>query len=466
VVNPTRLEQPVDALRARGIEFSYAPGYQRLVETVDERLIADACAIAGDADAVVVFAGLTEMAESEAFDRPHMRLPANQNALIGRLATLHQPVIVVLFGGSPVEMPWAEQVQAILNMYLPGQAGGAAVVDLLLGDANPGGKLAETYPLHYEDVASAKWFPGEESRVEYRESIFVGYRYFDTAQQAVRFPFGHGLSYTRFSHTGLELSAPRLSANETLQVHLTVTNVGERVGAEVVQVYIRPANPTTFKAEHELKAFQKLTLQPGESQRISFTLDSGAFAHYDVARHAWTVESGGSYEIEVGASSRDIRLRGAIQVVGDAPARQGASDDALIEYRSLALNHGAISDAAFAALYGPTYRKEAPRRRRPYTINSTLSDIKGTLIGRILYRATMRQAVNVITDSDPERELAARQMVRRTIEDMPLRGLATSSGGAVTYGMMESFVALANGHLLRGALSLLRSLPPSKRSQS
>lgn len=464
LVNPTRVEQPLEALRARGVTFSYAAGYQRFSEEIDERLTAEACAIAKDADAVVVFAGLTELAESEGFDRDHMRLPANQNALIERLAALSQRVIVVLFGGSPVEAPWIAQVQAVLNMYLPGQAGGRAVVDLLFGDANPSGKLAETYPLRYEDVASAKWFPGSATRVEYRESIFVGYRYFDTARQAVLFPFGHGLSYTRYSYDGLELSTHSLSEQDTLQVSFTVTNVGDRAGEEIAQLYVRPGDARVFKAERELKGFQKVALQPGESKRVSFTLDRRAFAHYAVAQHDWVVESG-AYELLIGASSRDIRLRDTAQVTSAAAAPSDAEPAALAEYHRLAENHGAISDSAFAALYGPQYRAVEPGKRR-FTVNSTLSDIKGTLIGRILYRQASRIAEAAVTDPDPARELAGRRMVRRTIAEIPLRALAPWSAGAMTLGMVEGYVMLANGQFLRGALRILQSRPPKKRDKS
>jgi beta-glucosidase len=308
MIHPPHLEHPLEVLRARGSEVAYAPGYQRLHEESDERMLAEACRIAQEAETVVVFLGLTELAESEGFDRPHMRLPRNQDALMKRLATVRDDLIVVLFGGSPVEMPWIEQVKAVLNMYLPGQAGGGAVADLLFGEVNPSGKLAETYPLRYEDTASARFFPGSRHNVEYRESIFVGYRYFDTAQQNVLFPFGHGLSYTSFAYQDLTLSTSEMSEDETLKASITITNTGQRAGAEIVQLYVHDVVASAFKAEKELKGFHKVFLQPGESRTLDFSLSKRDFAHYDATKHEWIVESG-TFEILVGASSRDLRLR-------------------------------------------------------------------------------------------------------------------------------------------------------------
>lgn len=459
LVNPIRLDYPLEILRERGIAFRYAAGYRRTTEKTDKRLLAEAGALAKDAETVVLFVGLTELAESEGFDRQHMRLPANQNALIHHLGQITPNIIVVLCGGAPVELPWIDQVKALLYMALPGQAGGRAIWDLLLGEANPSGKLAETYPLHYEDTASAKWFPGNRNTVEYRESLFVGYRYFDTAHQEVRFPFGHGLSYTQFAYDDLALSTATLQADEALQVAVTITNTGECVGAEIVQVYVHPVAPTIIAAEKTLQGFVKVRLQPGESTRVSVTLDRHAFAQYRVARHDWVVERG-AYDIQVGASSRDLRLCGRVEVEALYDGRPAEAPDVSAAYAHLVENHGAISDAAFAALSGTPVPQPPTHRRRSYTVNSTLADIKHTLFGRLLYRVTMRSAVRMVVDADPERQLAARQMIARTMSQIPLRGLAASSGGSLTHGMVTAFALFANGRFFRGLRQLLRSLPP------
>ncbi|MBO0781946.1 MAG: glycoside hydrolase family 3 C-terminal domain-containing protein [Ktedonobacteraceae bacterium] len=456
MVNPLHLEQPLDVLREHGVEFSYAPGYARFSEEVDEALLADACDVAQAAERVVVFLGLTELAESEGFDRTHMRLPANQNALMEHLAAVRKDLIVVLFGGSPIEIPWIDQVAAVLHMHLPGQAGGGAVTDLLWGVANPSGKLAETYPLRYEDIASARYFPGNWASVEYRECLFVGYRYFDTACQEVLFPFGHGLSYTSFAYQDLTLSATEFSEHETLQVTVTITNTGTCAGAEIVQLYVHDIVSSVFKAEKELKGFQKILLQPGECRTLAFFLGKRAFAHYDVTVADWVVERG-EFEILVGASSRDIRLHERVIVQSNFQAKL-EQPKALTEYMQLASNKGAISEQAFAALYGECYEQMKSVSQKSYTLNSTLNDLQGTWIGRLLRKTVVEAALKMVADDKPERQLVARKMLEETVTNTPLRGLAISSGGAMTLGMAEGFAMLANGQFFLGTVQLLRSL--------
>ena len=443
LINPSRVDHPLDVLKARGIEFMYADGYERMTDAVDEQLLAEACQAVQAAEMAVVFVGLTELAESESFDREHMRLPTNQNVLLERLATVQPNLVVVLFGGSPVEMPWIDQAKAVLNMYLPGQAGGGAVVDLLYGDANPCGKLAETYPLRYEDTASAKWFPGNRHTVEYRESIFVGYRYFDTARQAMLFPFGHGLSYTTFAYANMTLSTRNLTDGDVLDVSVTVSNTGTRAGEDIVQLYVRDVVSSVFKAEKELKAFQKVWLQPGESATITFTLDRRAFAYYAVATHDWIVESG-AYDILIGASSRDIRLHETVTVHSSYQEDSADARGPLADYYQLDVNKGAISDAAFTALWGSESSRRPPTVRAQFTVNSSVEDIKGTLIGRSLYRALAQRATRVTVDADPERQGGARKMMLRTMAELPLRSLGAFSGRMVTHGMAEGLAMLAN----------------------
>jgi beta-glucosidase len=461
LVNPLRLEQPLDVLTERGSEFTYAPGYSRLSEDVDEHQLEEACRIAQEAETVVVFLGLTEFAESEGYDRTHMRLPDNQIELIERLTAIRQDLIVVLFGGSPVEMPWIDKVKAVLNMYLPGQAGGAAVVDLLFGAANPSGKLAETYPLRYEDTASARYFPGNRHNVEYRESIFVGYRYFDTARQEVLFPFGHGLSYTTFTYQDLTLSTSELTDHDTLQVSVTVTNTGSRAGEEIVQLYVHDVVSSVFKAEQELKGFQKVLLQPGESRTLVFSLSKRDFAHYDVTEADWVVESG-AFDILIGASSRDIRLHETI-VLQSSFQGQHVQSEALAEYRQLASNKGAISEQAFSALYGSNYEQiKRAASTKHYTMNSTLNDLQSTWIGKLLRKVSVGAALKMVVDDEPERQLVAMKMMEEIVTNTPLRGMVTSSGGTLTLGMAEGLALLANGKFFQGCSKVLRSLPAKK----
>jgi beta-glucosidase len=461
LVNPTRLTQPLDVLAERGIQVTYAEGYSRLAEAVDEQLLSQACEVARTAETVVAFVGLTDLAESEGFDRIHMQLPANQQALLERLTAIHAHLIVVLCGGAPVEFPWIDRVKALLNMYLPGQAGGSAVVDLLFGVANPGGKLAETYPLRYADVASSRYFPGTGQTVEYRESLFVGYRYFDTARQPVLFPFGHGLSYTTFAYEHLHLSSPTLTDDDTLQVLVTITNTGARAGTEIVQLYIHEVSPSVVKADKELKGFQKVLLQPDESSSLTFTLNRRDFAFYHVETGDWVV-AGGEYELLIGASSRDIRLRGSVFFHSSSQPEGSVPSEAVTEYLHLEQNKGNISARAFASLYGHDCGAPTSSPGKPYTVNSTLTDIKGTLVGRLLYKAMINAGVRTIVDSDPERQLVSRLMIRQTLAHVPFRALAGSSGGIFTYGMAEGLAMLANGQLFRGSRQILRSLPRRK----
>ncbi|HOL17427.1 MAG TPA: glycoside hydrolase family 3 C-terminal domain-containing protein, partial [Bacillota bacterium] len=230
LVNPTRVESALDCCKQQGLNFEYCPGYRVHTEQTDTRLVEEACRAAAGADVAVVFAGLTDLYESEGFDREHMKLPANQNLLIERAAAVNPNLVVVLSGGAPVEMPWVDQAKAILNIYLSGQAGGRAVVDLLFGRENPSGKLAETYPLKVEDVLATPYFPGGPRTVEYRESIFVGYRYFDSAGKKVLFPFGHGLSYTDFTYSNLSLPEGVIDNVDNLKVTVAVKNSGPLPG--------------------------------------------------------------------------------------------------------------------------------------------------------------------------------------------------------------------------------------------
>src|SRR5690606_39821158 len=235
-------------------------------EDADAGLIAEAVAAARAADVAVVFAGLPPLYETEGLDRTSLALPRSHDALITAVADANPNVVVVLSNGGPVAMPWLDRVPAVVEAYLGGQAGGSAVADVLFGDVNPCGKLAETFPLRLEDHPAHRFFPGGPRTVEYRESIYVGYRYYDTAEKEVLFPFGHGLSYTTFRYDNLRLSAAEIRVGEPLRVTVSVTNTGPRAGKEIVQLYVRDVAPRTFRPVHELKDFAKVALEPGEAK--------------------------------------------------------------------------------------------------------------------------------------------------------------------------------------------------------
>ncbi|MDR2606162.1 MAG: glycoside hydrolase family 3 C-terminal domain-containing protein [Oscillospiraceae bacterium] len=312
-VKSWKVTSALDAAKAAGYGVTYLDwfptneGYTDYTVTVHELVSKlesrETCDILEKADAIVIFAGLPDSFESEGYDRQHMQLPDAQNVMISRIAHSYSNVAVVLHNGSPIEMPWVDEVSAILELYLGGEAVGDATVRLLYGDANPSGKLAETFPKKLSDNPSYLNFPGSEQYVNYSEGLYVGYRYYDKKQMDVLFPFGHGLSYTTFSYSRLRVSSEQITDSDELEVFVDVENTGRVAGKEVVQLYVRgPESPQLL----QLKGFVKLSLHPGEVKTASFKLDKRAFAYWHTESQEWLVE-GGSYLIAVGSSSRDIR---------------------------------------------------------------------------------------------------------------------------------------------------------------
>ncbi|PKN91399.1 MAG: glycosyl hydrolase [Chloroflexi bacterium HGW-Chloroflexi-6] len=295
--------------RWRGLRFGLMP-------SLPADSIEQAVQMAAKADAVVLVAGLTNEWESEGFDRVNMDLPNKQDELIRRVAAANPRTVVVMNAGSPVSMPWADDVAAILQYWYPGQEGGNALADVLFGDVNPSGKLPTTHPYRLQDSPSYINFPGENGKVQYGEGIFVGYRYYDKKELPVRFPFGYGLSYTIFEYSDLKLDKDSYSPGDEIKVTLTVKNTGKRAGQEVVQVYLRDPEARLVRPEKELKAFTKVNLQPGESKTITLTLTRQSLAFYDPSVPGWVAEAG-AFEVLVGASSADIRLRAGFSYTGD-----------------------------------------------------------------------------------------------------------------------------------------------------
>lgn len=303
---------------AQGLKVTYATGFKADADETTDALIAEAVDAARKARVAVVFAGLPDAYESEGYDRSHMRLPECQNKLIEAVAQANPNTVVVLHNGSPVEMPWLPRVKAVLEAYLGGQAVGIATVRVLYGDVNPSGHLAETFPVKLSDNPSYLFYGGEGNEADYREGVFVGYRYYDRKEMEVLFPFGHGLSYTTFAYSNLRLSAQRITDQDTLTATVTVTNTGSRAGKTVVQLYVGDPVSSVFRPVRELKGFEKVELQPGESKEVTFTLGKRAFAYWNTQLHDWYVESG-DFTIEIGQSSRHIDVSATVQV--DSTAR-------------------------------------------------------------------------------------------------------------------------------------------------
>lgn len=311
-INSFKVESALDAVKAY-TEVAYAQGYDVKEDKIDEAMVKEAVETAENADVAVIFAGLPDAFESEGYDREHMRMPDCQNYLIQEILKVQKNVVVVLHNGSPVEMPWADDVSAVLEAYLCGQAVGAAEADILFGKVNPSGKLAETIPYHLEDNPSYLNFPGDGQKVEYKEGVFVGYRYYDTKKMPVRYPFGYGLSYTTFEYSDLQLSKEKIKDTDTLLVSVKVKNTGKMAGKEVVQLYVSDKTNAVMRPVKELKNFIKVELQPQEEKTVTMELNKRSFAWYNTKVNDWYAESG-TYEILIGSSSRDIRLTKTVEL--------------------------------------------------------------------------------------------------------------------------------------------------------
>ena len=394
---------------AKGLKVTYAPGYSVAQDEATAEMIAEAVAAAKKARAAVVFAGLPDSYESEGYDREHMRMPACQNKLIEAVAEANPNTVVVLHNGAPVEMPWIGRVKGVLEAYLAGQAVGEAAVRILFGDANPCGKLPETFPLKLEDNPSYLYYGGEGDVTEYREGVFVGYRYYDKKKMDVLFPFGFGLSYTAFEYSGLKLSAEKIKDTDTLTVTVTVKNTGSRTGKAVVQLYVGDAESTPLRSVRELKGFAKVALQPGESKAVSFTLDKWSFAYWNQQIHDWHVETG-VFTIEAGDSSRSLPLKAEVTVESTV---------------------------------------ELPRHYTPDSIfMDVMADPKAAPIMREFMEKTMEIFGHEETEEDTKeaaKEAITEDMTLAMMRYMPLRGAMSFGGGADSSEQMEELLKKLNG---------------------
>ena len=316
-INSFKTESALDALDAAdGIKkenIVYAQGYDDLEDKTDEALLREAAEAAKSAETAVIFAGLPDSFESEGYDRTHMQMPQCQITLIEEVAKVQPNTVVVLHNGTPVEMPWIDKVKAVVEVYLGGQAVGGATVNVLYGNTNPSGHLAETFPIRVQDTPCYLTYGGEHDKSVYSEGVFVGYRYYASKEMNVLFPFGHGLSYTTFSYSNLTVEKKRIRESETLRVSVDVTNTGNRFGKEVVQLYVAPKNSTVIRPVRELRAFEKTGIAPGETKTVTFLLDSRAYAYWSTEIHGWHVESG-EYEIQIGKNAKDIVLSRTVYV--------------------------------------------------------------------------------------------------------------------------------------------------------
>ena len=452
LVTTTKLDTAYDAYIERtDLSIPYAQGYDVLDDTPNQAMINEAVALSKTVDFVVLMVGLTDAYESEGFDREHLDLPKSHHALIEAVLKANPNTVVVLNNGSPVLMPWFESAKAVVECYLPGQAGGNALWDVLFGEVNPSGKLAETFPLALEDIAASKYFPMGPKGVEYREALYVGYRYFDKAKQQVRLPFGFGLSYTKFEYSALRLSKEDMLDSETLEISVDVKNVGYRTGKEIVQLYVRDMESTIFRPEKELKGFEKLELMPGETKTATFVCDKRAFAYYNVHLEDWVVETG-TFELLVGTSSKEILSKATIRVTSTSNFDESLNDqrETLQKYYNVTPDWD-VTKPDFEALYGKEIVHDPVSRKGNFDRNTTIREIQTTFVGRQLYKIIGKQVDQMFGDVDAKQVA----MIIAMINELPLRNLSMTTGGKVTSKHVDALIEVLNGHLIGGVKKLL-----------
>jgi beta-glucosidase len=447
----------ITALDNASIPYEYADGYKLKSAKSEKRnsrsndsLVEEAKRIVANKDVVLLFIGLTEEYESEAFDRKHMDIPLEHVKLLDALFEVNKNIIVILTGGSPVSMPWLDKAKAILNLYLGGEAGGEAAADLIFGDKNPSGKLAETYPILIHDCPSTPYFGKDIA--QYRESVFVGYRYYDTAHKNVLFPFGYGLSYTRFEYSDIKISSHLIDSSTSLTVTFAITNVGRFAGAEIAQLYVKDVKSTVFRPEKELKAFDKVTLDVGETSVVELSLDYRAFSFYNIQTNTWAIEPG-EFEILIGASSRDIRLTQTVTFEGDVPTMPNYK---LLSpaYYSLP-NLKAFPDSDFEGLLGRKLEDYIPPKTGTYDMNTLVGDLeKGNWFAR-LFSHIFKKSSQLILPKDAS--FVLRKMAVQGAKCMPIRNFYMMSGGVVPYSATTALLKGFNGKPLRGLLSFMFS---------
>lgn len=396
-VNSYKVTSALEA--AKGLDVTYAPGYDTNTTESDEALLEEAQEAAKNADVAVVFVGITDAMESEGMDRRTLSMPKNHEALVKAVSEVQKNTVVVVMCGGCITMPWIDDVRGVLYAYLGGEAVGTATLDLLLGDVNPSGKLAETFPRRLEDNPSYLYFFGDEqNKTEYREGVFVGYRYYDKKNMDVLFPFGYGLSYTTFEYSNLTLDKSKMKDTDTLTVSVNVRNTGKVKGKEVVQLYVGMSESHTIRPVKELRGFEKIELEPGEEKTVTFTLAKRAFAYYRTDISDWYVESG-DYTIMAAKSSRDIACTATVNVTSTTQIK------------------------------------------RVYTMNSTIEEIMESPVGREILGKMMAQ--NPLAQADAD-DIGMGEAMARMMAEMPLRALLSFGGDSVPAGAGEMLLKQLN----------------------
>lgn len=436
VINPTKLDNAYDELVKLGVDVTYAKGYEKGKDEINSQLVSEAKNVAAKADVVLVFVGLTEEFEGEGYDRQNINMPSSHNNLVSEIAKANENTVVVLAGGSVVYMPWISEVKALLNSGLGGQAGGSAVANILTGKVNPSGKTAETYPLTFEDNPTYGNYPGGPVVSEHKESVYIGYRYYDTAEKEVLFPFGYGLSYTTFEYSGIKLSAKEINDTDTLKVSFTIKNTGDVDGAEIAQVYVADKESTIFRPKKELRAFTKVFLKAGESKEVTLELSKRAFAYYNVNLGDWHVESG-DFEIMVGASSRDIKLTDTVNVKSTVEAVVPDYRETAPAYYTADLKN--ITDEQWTAVYGQKLPAREVDKSKPIDIYCCLNDARHTKWGGKICRLIENIMSKMGSDANGDGKMLAAMATQ-----IPIRNFIAMSMGVFSPEMADGLIMMLN----------------------
>lgn len=436
VINATKLDNAYDCLVSLGVDVTYAQGYEKGKDVINSQLVSEAAAAAKAADVAVVFAGLTEEFEGEGYDRADINMPSCHNNLISEVVKANPNTVVVLAGGSVVYMPWVNEVKGLLNSGLGGQATGAAVANILTGKVNPSGKTAETYPLRFEDNPTYGNYPGGPVTSEHRESVYIGYRYYDTAEKEVLFPFGYGLSYTTFAYSDIKVSSKDIKDTDTLEVSFKIKNTGSVDGAEIAEIYVADKESTIFRPKKELRAFTKVFLKAGEEKEVTVELGKRAFAYYNVNIGDWHVETG-AFEILVGASSRDIRLTETVNVTSTVEAE-------IPDYRKTAPAYytadlSGMKGEQFEAVYGQKLPSPAFDKSKKIDIYCCLNDARHTKWGGRICKLIEGIMSKMGSDANGDGKMLAAMATQ-----IPIRNFIAMSMGVFSPEMADGLLMILN----------------------
>ncbi|MBO5097903.1 MAG: glycoside hydrolase family 3 C-terminal domain-containing protein [Agathobacter sp.] len=438
LVNPTKTPESIlDCIDDSGLAMvSFAQGYERNAKP-DAQLIETAMKVSAEADVILIFAGLDEVKEAEGLDRPDMKMSEAQNELIQDMTDKYDNVVVVLSAGSPVEMPWASKCKAIVHGYLGGQAGASAMLRVLTGKVNPSGRLNETYPIYYEDTPAYAYYPSKERTSEYRESLYVGYRYYTTVGKDVAYPFGYGLSYTTFEYSNIKVTDK--------DVRFTLKNTGNVDGVEIPQLYVGKKSDTIFRPVKELKGFQRVALKAGEEKAVVISFDDKTFRFYDVRTNTWEVESG-EYCLYVGRNANQVELEAQMTVAGTV-SEGSYSKEQLPSYYTGDISN--VTDEEFEVLYGQKLPEGGWSGE--IGINDAFCQFyyaKG-LLARLIYRILNNQMEKSLKKGDPNLDILF-------IYNMPIRGISRMTGGMVNMKMVYGITEIANGHAFKGIWHIIK----------